>query len=178
LAYMRCLCLFGCYKERGRLRWMGYVSRKDETNWARRGMDMGSRLRGRPRKTGINVVVGLARLTSAFAEKSASKPFMLFCLWFAYGIRSCCGIICVCNLSVIVCFSLLCAMFSCRWHWLWRLRLPTTSVEYSMLSLTCSKLQFHLFLKYSRSVVWLLIVFTYPWQLSCGDKSQCKVWKA
>ena len=40
--------------KRNRLRWLGHVLRKDESDWVRRVMEMnveGSRGRGRPRKT-------------------------------------------------------------------------------------------------------------------------------
>ena len=44
---------------RGRLRWMGHILRKDGNSWVRRVMDInveGRRVRGRPRKTWVNVV--------------------------------------------------------------------------------------------------------------------------
>jgi hypothetical protein len=46
---------------RGRLRWMGHVLRKDEDSWVKRVMNFnveGCRVRGRPRKTWVNVVEG------------------------------------------------------------------------------------------------------------------------
>jgi hypothetical protein len=45
--------------KRGRLRWMGHVLRKDENDWVRAVMELnveGSRARGRPKRTWLNVV--------------------------------------------------------------------------------------------------------------------------
>ena len=63
--------------KRNRLRWLGHMLRKDESDWVRRVMEMnveGSRERGRPRKTWLKVVeeeMWVRGLTRGDAENRA-----------------------------------------------------------------------------------------------------------